>query len=123
MGELLDLPEAYVLSAHRLDEPFHLALRDPVHAHELPEGVHIRVDGKGAAEDPLPHPLAHLADQSQSHGDPRLAPRKRFGDLRDTHFVEVSQIVDKSRLFENAERLVVRGPNHREDPRGFVFPQ
>ena len=62
------------------------------------KGVHVGVHGEGAAEDPRPHRLAHLADDPQAHGHPGRAPRDRLGDLVDIQVVAVVQLVDEACL-------------------------
>lgn len=62
MRKLFNLPHAQFLSAHCDDEVLDLLPPYSVHAHELPQRVHVGVNRKTSAEDFLPHPLAHLPD-------------------------------------------------------------
>src|SRR6266702_1216093 len=73
--QLFNLPHAELLPAQGQDELLDVLLVDPVHAHELPQRVHVGIDRESAAEDLLPHPRAHLCEQPQPHAHPRLAPR------------------------------------------------
>ena len=75
LRQLFNLSHAELLSAESHHEVFNVLLLDPVHAHELPQGVHIGIDGKSPAEDLLAHGRTHLADQPQPHAHPSLAPR------------------------------------------------
>ena len=61
MGQLLNVPDAQIFAADRHDELFDLLLLHPVHAPELAQSVHIRIDREGPAEELLPHHGAHLA--------------------------------------------------------------
>lgn len=123
MGKLFDFPHAQFLAAHRHHKIFDLLLFHPVHAHELPQRVHVRVNRKAAAEDLLPHLFAHLADQPQPHAHPCLAPRQFLCNLRHAHLVQPPQFVDESGLFQNAEGSVVGGPQEIHDAQGFVVSQ
>jgi len=69
------IPHAELLPAQGQDELLDVLLVDPVHAHELPQRVHVGIDRESAAEDLLPHPRAHLCERPQPHAHPRLAPR------------------------------------------------
>jgi hypothetical protein len=60
VGQLLEVPHAQILAAHRHDELLDLLLLDAVHAHELAQSVHIRVDRERTAEELLTHRGAHL---------------------------------------------------------------
>src|SRR5438034_451759 len=73
--QLFNLPHAELLPAQGQDELLDVLLVDPVHAHELPQHIHVGIDRESAAEDLLPHPRAHLCEQPQPHAHPRLAPR------------------------------------------------
>jgi 4-aminobutyrate aminotransferase len=74
-GLLGDLPHTELLPAQGHHELLNLLLSHAVHAHELPQRVHIGIDRKIATEDFLPHLGAHLHDQPQPHAHPSLAPR------------------------------------------------
>jgi hypothetical protein len=75
MRQLFNLSHAELSAGQGNDEVFDVLFLDAVHAHELPQGVHVGINGKGAAEEFLPHRVAHLADQAQPHTHPGLAPR------------------------------------------------
>ena len=121
--ELLDIPYAQFLSAHGHHKIFDLLLFYPVHAHELPQHVHVRVNRKTSAEDLVAHLFAHLADQPQSHAHPRFAPGQFLRNLRHGHLVQLPEFVDESRLLEDAERSVVGSPQQIHNPQGFIVSQ
>jgi hypothetical protein len=121
--ELFDIPHAQFLSAHGHHKIFDLPLFHSVHAHELPEHIHVRVNRKTSAEDLLAHFLAHLAEQPQPHAHPGFAPGQLLSNLRRGHLVQLSELVDKSRLFEDAERSVVGSAQQIHDPQGFIVSQ
>ena len=121
--ELLDIPHTQFLSAHGNHEVFDLLFFHSVHAHELPQRVHVRVNRKASAEDLVAHLFAHLADQTQSHAHPRFAARQLLRNLRHGHLVRLSEFVDKSRLLEDAERSVVGGPQKIHDAQSFISSQ
>ena len=103
MRELFNLTHAQFLSAHGDNKVLDLLLFYSVHAHELPQCVHVRINWKPAAEDLPPHFFAHLADQSQPHAHPGFAPRQLCCDLCHGHLVQPPQFVDKSGLFQNPQ--------------------
>jgi hypothetical protein len=73
MGKPFYIPHTQFLSTNGDNKVLDLLLFYPVHAHELPHHIHVRINRKAAAEDLLPHSLAHLPDQSQPHAHPGLA--------------------------------------------------
>ena len=75
MGQLFDLPHAELFPADGDDKVFDVLFLDPVHAHELPQGIHVGINRELTAEEFLPHRGAHLGDQTQPHAYPGLAPR------------------------------------------------
>ena len=73
--QLFDLAHAELLAGQRYHEVFDVLLFDTIHAHELPQGVHVGVDWELPAEEFLPHHGAHLGHQTQPHAHPGLAAR------------------------------------------------
>ena len=123
VGQLLDVPHAQILAAHRHDKLFDLLLLHPVHAPELAQGVHVRIDREGPAEELLPHQGAHLAQQPQAHAHPGFADRELRGDLRHVHLAHVPELIDETGLFENAQALVLGRAQQAQDPRHLVEAQ
>ena len=74
LRQLFNLPHTQLLAADGHHKSVDRLLFHPIHAHELPQCVHVAVNRKACAEDLLPHFFAHLADQSQPHAHPRFAP-------------------------------------------------
>jgi hypothetical protein len=73
MRQLFNLAHAELFAGQRHHEVFDVLLADTVHAHELPQGVHVGVDRKLPAEEFLPYHGAHLGHQTQPHAHPGLA--------------------------------------------------
>lgn len=121
--ELFDIPHAQFFSAHGHHKVFDLLPGHPVHAHELPEHVHVRVNRETSAEDLLAHFLAHLADQPQPHAYPCFAAGQFLRNLRHGHLVQLPEFVDESRLLQNAERSVVGSPEQIHDAHSFILAQ
>jgi len=121
--ELLDIPYAQFFSAHGHHEIFDLLFLHSVHAHELSEHVHVRVDRKTSAEDLVAHLFAHLADQPQPHAHPGFAAGQFLRNLRHGHLVQPPEFIDESRLLEDSERPVVGGPQKIHDSQGFILSQ
>lgn len=123
MSQLFDFPNAQLLPAQCQHEFFDLVLGHAVHAHELPQSVHVRVDRKGPTEDLLPDCLGHLCYEPQPHADPGLAPQKLFCDFGHAHMMKILEVVDKPRLFENAQRFVVGNSQNTHDAYRLVLSQ
>ena len=68
--QLFDVSHAQLVSAYRRHKIFDLLFFYTVHAHELPQRVHVRINRETAAEDLFPYFFAHLTDQSQPHAYP-----------------------------------------------------
>ena len=73
--QLFNLAQAELFAGQRHHEVFNVLLFDAVHAHELPQGVHVGINRKLAAKEFVPHHSAHLRDQTQPHAYPGLAAR------------------------------------------------
>jgi len=123
MGQLFDFTHAELLAGQRHHEVFDVLFADAVHAHELPQGVHVGVNREIAAEEFLPHRLAHLPHQAQPHAHPGFAPRQLAGDVGDAHGIPLAQFFDEAGLFQNGERAVVGDAQQRDDRGRFVFSQ
>src|SRR2546422_5572464 len=69
MGQLFNLAHTELFSAEGHDKVFDVLFLHPVHAHELPQGVHVGIDGKAATEDPLAHERDRKSTRlNSSHG-------------------------------------------------------
>jgi len=121
MGQKLDLADAKLRSGHRLHEAFDLLLADAVHAHERPQGDHVRVDGKRAAKQNPLDDRAHLSEQIATRTDPRLATREHLGHVGERHLMGAQQLGDEPGLFEDAERPLPAGTQQTGDALRFVF--
>jgi hypothetical protein len=121
--QLFNLSNAEFLSTERDDEVFDILLLDAIHAHELPQRVHVRIDGKVGAEDLLAHGFAHLADQADPHTHPGLAPGQLRSDLGDRHRVLLSKFLDESRLLQYRQCPIIRNPQQMDDRQGLVLAQ
>ena len=88
-----------------------------VHAHERPQGVHVRVDGEGPTEEDRLDRRAHLLQQAPPHADPAFAAGQRLRHLRHAHAVDRKQIDEEAGLLQNPQRLVRGGPQQMEDAR------
>jgi len=75
LRQLVNLPHTELPAGQHPDKVFNVLLSDALHAHEGPQGVHVGINWKRAAEEFLPHPGAHLGHQTQPHTHPGLAPR------------------------------------------------
>jgi hypothetical protein len=101
--ELLDLAQAQILAAQGQDKLLEVPWADAVHAHERAHDPHIGIDGKGAAEELLPHLGAHRLQQSQAHAHPAFADREFGGDLRHTQVPHAFEFVQESRLLKDVK--------------------
>ena len=81
--ELLDIAHTQPMAAGGQYKLFNLADLDPVHAHELAQRIHVRINREGAGEELLAHWGAHLAKKPQAHAHPGFAPGQFGGDLGD----------------------------------------
>jgi len=123
MRQLFDFTHAELLAGQRHHEVFDVLFADAVHAHELPQGVHVGVNGKPAAEEFLPHHLAHLPHQTQPHAHPGFAARQPAGDVGHAHNIPLAQFLNEAGLFQNRQRAVVGDAQQRDDRGRFVFSQ
>ena len=92
MRQLLNVPHAQAFVAHSQDELLDLFAADPVHAHELAQGVHVRIDREGAAKELGPDRRAHLGDEPQAHAHPGLAAGKLLGNLGHTQVARRARV-------------------------------
>ena len=123
MSQQFNLSYAQTLPGQGLDEPLDLFLTDTVYAHERPQRDHVRVDGELAAKQNGLHRLAHFRKQAATHAHPGLTPRQRFGHLGDRHVVHRKQLDDEPGLFQNGERLVLRGTYQGGNALRFLLSQ
>lgn len=121
MGQELDLADAEFRSRDRLHEAFEFLLVAAVHAHERPQGDHVRVGGKRTAKQNLLDRGAHLREQIATRTDPRLAAREHLGHVGDCHLMRVQQLGHEAGLLEDAERPLPAGTQQADDTLRFVF--
>lgn len=121
--QLFDLAHAELMTAEGQDELLDLLALNPVHAHELANGVHVGIDRKLAAEDLLPDRRGHFGDQSQTHAHPSLAAREFAGDLGHAHAADVFEFINKRGLFQKTQRFGVGNAQKIEDARHFLRPK
>ena len=119
--KVFDFSHTQLLSADSRHKFLDVLLSLPIHAHELAKRVHVRVHGEIPFENDLPHPFAHLLQEPKTHADPRFAPRQEVGDVGKRQLVNGPQVVEEPSLLENAQRLGIRRPEHRQDRRSLVF--
>ncbi len=99
------------------------ARRSRVHAHERPQRVHVRVDGKRPAKENLLNCRAHLLQQTPPHRDPPFAAGERLGNLRHAHAVDRHQIDDEPGLLQNVQAPVRRSPHQIQNAGGLLLAQ
>jgi hypothetical protein len=123
MRQLFDFAHAELLAGQRHHEVFDVLFADAVHAHELPQGVHVGVDREGAAKELGPDRRAHLRDEAQTHAYPRFAARKFFCHLGHTEAAGRVEFVDEGRLLQDAQGSVVGNPQKVHDCGNLVISQ